>query len=94
MTAKLEEVNNDKYKIWTRQSYVESEYGFEGEYICELGIVLVYVCQDMVKRHYLRLSFFYCGYEYSKSYECSEKPTYRMASKKARQFLKEILRIK
>lgn len=95
MKTKLTEKYDYTYKSWTRNSYSEDTYGFSGHYTHkDLGIVGVHVTQDANENYHLMLGITLDGEEYHRNFECSNKPSYRLAGLKAKEFLEYVVRVK
>lgn len=89
--VKLTEQQDSEYISFTRNSFSDNNYGFEGIYTNKLlGQCNVYVTQDCQNNYYLMLDIWKNGREYHRQYFCSEKPSYRLAGLKAKEFLELI----
>ena len=92
MTAKLTEQYDYDWRDFTRCRFEDDEYGFSGEYIHkDLGLCEVCVSQTFDEQYYLQLSIHVDGRQYNRQFNCSELPSHRLAAKKAKEFLGEIM---
>lgn len=93
-TSKLKNKYDHKFGVYTRSRFEDDEYGFAGEYICkDLGVCFVSVsqyCKTGGYQYYLDLEIIKNNIEYHRQFDCSLLPSYRLAMKKAREFLEEL----
>jgi len=81
------------YKLRNGGSYINNEYGFEGEYYHEKGIVIVFLSQNSRKNYCLMLYLTIGGREYHRNIDLRKKCSKRYASIKAKEFIEEINKI-
>ena len=95
MRVKLSNKYDSKSKSSTRSLYTDNNNGFEGIYTHkDLGKCEVFVCEIFVnktiKDYHLRFDVWIDGIEYQRSFECSGKPSHKLAGLKALQFLRDL----